>query len=163
MVSTGLSEDESKFPAVSEDALSLSIAVQHGTAPPASGTELSNAENLALIPVDTVGAETPEFQNFDKAVVLSEGSAFGKRISRVENPKDMIARWELDNMDLKTVVKDALLSGRLPLAVLRLHLHHQNNLLPGTETHDTFNDVRVAGRAIAYDLFVKVSRFWLLS
>ncbi|KAH6833706.1 spatacsin carboxy-terminus protein [Perilla frutescens var. hirtella] len=154
-VSNGLSEDEFKFPAVSEDALLLSISDQRGTAHLASGTELNNAENLALMPVDTVGAETPDVQNFDKAVLVSEGSAFGKRTSRVENPKDMIARWELDNMDLKTVVKDALLSGRLPLAVLRLHLHHQNNLLPGTETHDTFNDVRIAGRAIAYDLFVK--------
>lgn len=154
-VSNGFSEDEPKFPAVLEDNLLLSIPDQHGNAHPASGTELNNAENLALMPVDTVGAETPDFQNFDKAVLVSEGSTFGKRTSRVENPKDMIARWELDNMDLKTVVRDALHSGRLPLAVLRLHLHHMNNLLPGTETHDTFNDVRVAGRAIAYDLFVK--------
>lgn len=156
LVNAGLSEDESKVPAVSEDSLLLDISDQHETALLASGTELSNAENLALMPANTVGARTPDFQNLDKAVLVSEGSAFGKRTSKVENPKDMIARWELDNMDLKTVVKDALLSGRLPLAVLRLHLHHLNNLLPGTETHDTFNDVRIAGRAIAYDLFVKV-------
>ncbi|XP_057774546.1 uncharacterized protein LOC130993606 isoform X2 [Salvia miltiorrhiza] len=154
-VSTGLSEDESKIPAASEDALSLIRSDPRGTAAPASGTELSNAENLALMPVDTVGAEIQDFQSFDKAVLVSEGSTYGKRTSRIENPKDMIARWELDNMDIKTVVKDALLSGRLPLAVLRLHLHHVNNLLPGTETRDTFNDVRIAGRAIAYDLFVK--------
>lgn len=123
---------------------------------PPSGAELSSAENLALMPADTVGAQTPDFHNFNKAVLVSEGSAFGKRSFNFENPKDMIARWELDKIDIRTVVKDALLSGRLPLAVLRLHLHHVNNLLPGTETHDTFNDVRIAGRAIAYDLFVKV-------
>lgn len=155
-VSTGLSEDESKNPAVSEDAL-LIRSDPHGTAAPASGSELNNAENLALMPVDTVDAEIQDFENLDKAVLVSEGGTYGKRTSRIENPKDMIARWELDNMDIKTVVKDALLSGRLPLAVLRLHLHHVNNLLPGTETRDTFNDVRIAGRAIAYDLFVKVS------
>ncbi|KAK6150525.1 hypothetical protein DH2020_015457 [Rehmannia glutinosa] len=154
LASADLPEDESKVP-VSEDALSLDTSDQRETALPASGTDLSNAENLALMPVDTVGDETSGFENLDKVVLVSEGSAFGKRTFKIENPKDMIARWELDNMDLKTVVKDALLSGRLPLAVLRLHLHHLNNVLPGTETHDTFNDVRIAGRAIAYDLFVK--------
>ncbi|KAL1567193.1 hypothetical protein AAHA92_02698 [Salvia divinorum] len=107
------------------------------------------------MPVDTVGPEIQDFQNFDKAILVSEGSTYGKRTSRIENPKDMIARWELDNMDIKTVVNDALLSGRLPLAVLRLHLHHVNNLLPDTKTRDAFNDVRIAGRANAYDLFVK--------
>lgn len=163
IVSTGSTEDESKIPAVSEDALLLSRSDPRGTAPPASGTESSDADSLALMPVDTVGAETADSQNFDKAVIVSEGSTYGNRAFSIENPKDMIARWELDNMDIKTVVKDALLSGRLPLAVLRLHLHHVNNMLPGKESHDTFNDVRIAGRAIAYDLFVKVSSFWLLS
>lgn len=157
MVSTGSSEDESKIPAVTEDALLLSGSDPRGTAFPTPGTELSDADNLALMPVGTVGADISDSQNFDKAVVVSEASTYGKRTFILENPKDMIARWELDNMDIKTVVNDALLSGRLPLAVLRLHLHHVNNMLPGTESHDTFNDVRTAGRAIAYDLFVKVS------
>ncbi|XP_042024596.1 uncharacterized protein LOC121771783 isoform X2 [Salvia splendens] len=149
-VGTGRLEDEYKNPAVLEDTSSLIRSDQRGT-----GTELSNEENLALMPVDTVGADFQDFQNFNKAILVSEGSTYGKRTSRIENPKDMIARWELDNMDIKTVVSDALLSGRLPLAVLSLHLHHVNNLLPDTETRDTFNDVRIAGRAIAYDLFVK--------
>ncbi|GFP83267.1 hypothetical protein PHJA_000470100 [Phtheirospermum japonicum] len=153
LVSAELSEDEPKVPVVSEDAL-LDTSDQREIAAPASGTDLNKSENLALVPADTNG-ETTGFENSDRAVLVSEGSAFGKRAFKVENSKDMIARWELDNMDLKTVVKDALLSGRLPLAVLRLHLHHLNNLLPGTESHDTFNDVRTAGRAIAYDLFLK--------
>ncbi|KAI3451060.1 hypothetical protein Pfo_007725 [Paulownia fortunei] len=155
LVSADLSEDESKVPVVLEDALLLDTSDRRETALAASGTDLNNAENLALMPADTIGDKTPDFQNLDRAVLVSEGSAFGKRTFKVENPKDMIARWELDNMDIKTVVKDALVSGRLPLAVLRLHLHHLNNLLPGTESHDTFNDVRIAGRQIAYDLFVK--------
>ncbi|KAL8476787.1 hypothetical protein ACS0TY_029186 [Phlomoides rotata] len=152
---TNIAEDEAKVPVVSDDALLLDISDQREMALPASGTELSSTDNLALMPADTVGAQTPDFHNFNKAVLVSEGSAFGKRTLNIENPKEMIARWELDKIDIRTVVKDALLSGRLPLAVLRLHLHHVNNLLPGTETHDTFNDVRIAGRAIAYDLFVK--------
>lgn len=156
LVGADLPDDESNVPVVSEDGSLLDTSDRHGPAVPASRPGSSNTENLALVPVDSAGTKTPDFQNFDGAVLLSEGSAFGMRNSKVENPKDMIARWELDNMDLKTVVKDALLSGRLPLAVLRLHLHHLNNTLPGTETHDTFNDVRIAGRAIAYDLFVKV-------
>lgn len=156
-VGTGRLEDEYKNPAVLEDTSSLIRSDQRGTAAPTSGTELSNEENLALMPLDTVGADFQDFQNFNKAILVSEGSTYGKRTSRIENPKDMIARWDLDNMDIKTVVNDALLSGRLPLAVLSLHLHHVNNLLPDTETRDTFNDVRIAGRAIAYDLFVKVS------
>ncbi|PIN26879.1 hypothetical protein CDL12_00372 [Handroanthus impetiginosus] len=155
MVNVDFAEDESKVPSLSEDALLLDASVQRETALPSSGSDLSNEENLALMPADTVSAQTPNLRNFDRTVLVSEGTAFGKRIFKLENPKDMIARWELDNMDTKTVVKDALLSGRLPLAVLRLHLHNLNNSLPGTETHDTFNDVRIAGRAIAYDLFVK--------
>ncbi|KAG8383430.1 hypothetical protein BUALT_Bualt04G0012400 [Buddleja alternifolia] len=156
LVSMDLSEDESKVSAVSADTILLDISDRSETALPASGIDLSNAENIAIMPADKVAAKTlSDFQNFDNAVQVSEGSAFGKRTYKVENPKDMIARWELDNLDLKTVVKDALLSGRLPLAVLRLHLHHSNNPLPGKETPDTFNDIRIAGRAIAYDLFLK--------
>ncbi|KAL3647014.1 hypothetical protein CASFOL_009186 [Castilleja foliolosa] len=153
LVSADLSEDEPKVPVVFEDAL-LYTSDQREIAVPMSGIYLNKSENLALMPADTRG-QTPGSENSDGAVLISEGSAFGKRTFKLENSKEMIARWELDNMDLKTIVKDALLSGRLPLAVLRLHLHHLNNLLPGTESHDTFNDVRTAGRAIAYDLFVK--------
>ncbi|KAL0378868.1 UNVERIFIED_CONTAM: hypothetical protein Sradi_3192300 [Sesamum radiatum] len=155
LISVDLSEDETKGPVVSEDALLLDTPDQREIAHPPSATDLGNMESLALVSADTVGAKTADLQNFDSAILVPGGSAFGKKTFKIENPKDMIARWELDNMDLKTVVKDALLSGRLPLAVLRLHLHNLNSSLPGSETHDTFNDVRVAGRAISYDLFVK--------
>lgn len=150
-------EDGSKVPVDSEDALLLDKSVQLETVHSAPVADSSSTDNLSLIQADKLGAEAPpDFHDVDSAVMVSEGSVFGRRTFKIENPKDMIERWELDNMDLKTVVKDALLSGRLPLAVLRLHLHHLNNLLPGNEAQDTFNDVRIAGRAIAYDLFVKV-------
>ncbi|KAL0282298.1 UNVERIFIED_CONTAM: hypothetical protein Sangu_2486000 [Sesamum angustifolium] len=155
LISVDSSEDETKGPVVSEDTLLLDTPDRREIAHPPSATDLGNMETLALVSADTVGAKTADFQNFDSAILVPGGSAFGKKTFKIENPKDMIARWELDNMDLKTVVEDALLSGRLPLAVLRLHLHNLNSSLPGSETHDTFNDVRVAGRAISYDLFVK--------
>lgn len=83
-----------------------------------------------------------------------ETSFLGMRAIPLENPKDMIARWESDNLDQKNIVKDALLSGRLPLAVLKLHLHLHEDA--NKEPHDTFEKVRDIGRAIAYDMFLKV-------
>lgn len=82
-----------------------------------------------------------------------ETSFLGMRAIPLENPKDMIARWESDNLDQKNIVKDALLSGRLPLAVLKLHLHLHEDA--NKEPHDTFEKVRDIGRAIAYDMFLK--------
>ncbi|KAK9064048.1 hypothetical protein SSX86_017920 [Deinandra increscens subsp. villosa] len=89
------------------------------------------------------------------SVSQAETSFLGRRAISFENPKDMIARWELDHLDQKDVVKDALLSGRLPLAVLKLHLHNQEGRDANKELHDTFEKVRDIGRAIAYDLFLK--------
>lgn len=160
LVNTDLTEDELKIPVVAADLLLLDKSAHYETALSASETDLSKADNLALMPVGKVAANTgSDFQNTDGAVINSvgstQGSTFGKRIFQFENPRDMITRWEIDNLDLKTVVKDALLSGRLPLAVLRLHLHHLNDYVPGTESHDNFNDIRVVGRAIAYDLFLQ--------
>ncbi|XP_051127140.1 uncharacterized protein LOC127248696 isoform X2 [Andrographis paniculata] len=155
-LSADILEDESKGPVVSEDSIILDKSGLPETVPPASEADSASEDNLSLVQVDKHGAKSPaDFLGFDGVAMVSKGGGFGKRSLKFENPKDMIERWELDNMDLKTVVKDALHSGRLPLAVLRLHLHRSNSLLPGIEAHDTFNDVRIAGRAIAYDLFLK--------
>lgn len=115
--------------------------------PNASSLETTNElEKNALIPMES----------FDSRSLEVDTSFLGRRAIPFENPKDMIARWELDNLDQKNVVKDALLSGRLPLAVLKLHLHHQEGMDANKEPHDTFEKVRDIGRAIAYDLFLKV-------
>ena len=58
---------------------------------------------------------------------------------------------------LKTIVRDALVSGRLPLAVLKLHLLRSREFFTEQDTHDTFNEVRDVGRAIVYELLLKVS------
>jgi spatacsin len=91
------------------------------------------------------------------SVLVPQGGDWGKNVFPSENPKEMIARWKMDNLDVKTVVKDALLSGRLPLAVLQLHLHRSRDSETNKEPPDTFSEVRDIGRAIAYDLFLKVA------
>ncbi|KAJ3694138.1 hypothetical protein LUZ60_009618 [Juncus effusus] len=85
-----------------------------------------------------------------------------KRIVISENVRDMMARWELSNFDLKNVVRDALKSGRLPLAVLQLQLLRQKHAelaVPDSLDErlggDTFGEVRGIGRSIAYDLFIQ--------
>lgn len=126
--------EDSKILDLSRDVLPFDGSNQRESAVPAVELESTNDENLALMPVDSLDSKTH---------------------LALENPKDMIARWESDNLDLKTIVKDALLSGRLPLAVLKLHLHRLQDL-PEQESHDTFSEVREVGKAIAYDLFLKV-------
>ncbi|CAH8345161.1 unnamed protein product [Eruca vesicaria subsp. sativa] len=108
-------------------------------------------EELALTPI---GAQViDEISNASSLV--PQGVVAETKVLPLENPKEMMARWKTDNLDLKTVVKDALLSGRLPLAVLQLHLQHSKDSAENGEHHDTFTEVRDVGRAIAYDLFLK--------
>lgn len=81
-----------------------------------------------------------------------------------ENVKDMMARWEVSNLDVKSVVKDALKSGRLPLAVHQLRLLHQkknDTVISSSDekSRNAFNEVREIGISIAYDLFVQVASF----
>lgn len=119
--------------------------------------ESKNVGKLALVPMDLDSKAHLDFENTSgPPVLMSERSVSGRKVFPTENPKDMIARWEIDNLDQKNVVKDALLSGRLPLAVLKLHLHHLGDLINDKEPYDTFTEVRDIGRAIAYDLFLKV-------
>lgn len=112
-------------------------------------------ENLALSVTDSKSNEPGDTSGVSSLV--PGGGSLQKKILLLENPKEMIARWKLDNMDLKTVVSDALLSGRLPLAVLQLHLHHSKDSVSDREHLDTFNEVREIGKAIAYELFLKVN------
>ncbi|RLN30060.1 uncharacterized protein C2845_PM05G27470 [Panicum miliaceum] len=71
------------------------------------------------------------------------------------NIKEMINRWEMNNLDLKTVVKEALQSGRLPLAVLQLQLLRQRELVSNEDPEDAFSEVHEIGRSIVYDLLMK--------
>ncbi|KAK8673759.1 hypothetical protein V6N13_112074 [Hibiscus sabdariffa] len=123
---------------------------------PALAFPPNNNEKLALVPNNSVSTEafTGLEDPSEATALIPRGMGLGK-ILPAENPKEMIARWKIDKLDLKTVVKDALLSGRLPLAVLQLHLHRSSEFTSDEEPHDSFNEVSDIGRDIAYDLFLK--------
>ena len=72
------------------------------------------------------------------------------------NIKDMMNRWEMNKFDLKTIVGEALQSGRLPLAVLQLQLLRQRESCSGDDFDDVFSEVHEIGRSIVYDLLMKV-------
>lgn len=116
-------------------------------------------EELALTPMGIITAKAGQVidETSYASGLVPQGVVAEKKVLPLENPKEMMARWKANNLDLKTVVKDALLSGRLPLAVLQLHLQHSKDVVENGEHHDTFTEVRDIGRAIAYDLFLKVS------
>lgn len=113
----------------------------------ASELEFDNPNKLVLSPIDSE-AKSHEFH---EAGILQR-----KRATSLENSNTMIARWAIDNIDIKAMVKDALDSGRLPLAVLQLHLLRRKELVSEKDSYDTFSEVSEIGRAIAYDLFLKV-------
>lgn len=137
---------------------SLETLNQHELQIPALAFLPNNNEKLALVPKNSIITE-PFLNSEDpgEAIALIRHGVGSGKILPTENPKEMIARWKIDNLDLKTVVKDALLSGRLPLAVLQLHLHRSSEFTSDEEPHDTFNEVSDIGRDIAYDLFLKVN------
>ncbi|KAL5714718.1 hypothetical protein ACHQM5_016641 [Ranunculus cassubicifolius] len=148
-------QDDLNHPSPSVDTFSSDVQNQKSSLP-APGLASDGTENLALVPVETLESVTHDSRNFSGfSIVSSQGDNQRINMIPLENPKDMIARWEMDHLDLKTVVKDALNSGRLPLAVLQLHLQRVRDLAPEKEDHDIFNDVRDVGRTIAYDLFLK--------
>ena len=152
---TDLSKDETELPTNESSYEKLN---QHELPFPGADFESRGVKKLASMSADPLETRThmnsdntSRSTGSDSAIVVS-----GRKVLPLENTKDMIARWELGNLDQRNVVQDALLSGRLPLAVLKLHLHRAHNLIGDKEPHDTFSEVRDIGRAIAYDLFLKV-------
>lgn len=157
LVDANLSQDESQLSILPADVAS-SETPNHQELSISVSSMGPNNEKFALVSEDTLDLRAhldPDDSN-GVSVLVPRGGNLGKKVFPFENPKEMIARWKLDNLDVKTVVKDALLSGRLPLAVLQLHLHHSRDIDTDKEPADTFSEVRDIGRAIAYDLFLKV-------
>ncbi|KAK7358900.1 hypothetical protein VNO77_00841 [Canavalia gladiata] len=143
LISSEILQEESQLSVLPSDLESLDVLNQHELSFPPLVSGNNNNENLALVPIDS------------ESHLVSDELGNTKNVLPVENPREMMARWKVDNLDLKTVVKDALLSGRLPLAVLQLHLHQLKDFVADKEPHDTFTEVRDIGRAVAYDLFLK--------
>lgn len=160
LVDGELSTDESGLSVVPANSMSLIASNHRDVSLPVA--VMGNNESLTLT-LDSL--DSGVLMNFDdtkdtNSIVprVVEGEIPRRNLLPLENPNEMVRRWKMDNLDLKTVVRDALFSGRLPLAVLQLHLHQSIDLIGENEHHDTFNEVREVGRAIAYDLFLKVSR-----
>ncbi|CAJ1937955.1 unnamed protein product [Sphenostylis stenocarpa] len=153
LISTDMLQEDSQLSVLPSDLESLDVLNQQEISFPLPGSD--NNENLALVSVDSDShLVSDEFGNISHLTSL--GGILGKKVLPVENPREMMARWKVENLDLKTVVKDALLSGRLPLAVLQLHLINQlNDFVADNEPHDTFTEIRDIGRAVAYELFLK--------
>ncbi|OVA08128.1 Spatacsin [Macleaya cordata] len=150
-------QDDSHPQFLNLDVVPLALQNQLELALPATELAFDGTEKLALTPMEPFETSTHlDSGTFNAMSVLaSQGEVQGRILIPLEKPKDMIARWKIDNLDLKTIVKDALHSGRLPLAVLQLHLQHFKDLVTEKEPHDTFNEVRDVARAIAYDLLLK--------
>ncbi|KAI4310715.1 hypothetical protein MLD38_035669 [Melastoma candidum] len=123
-----------------------------------SSQRVGDEKTLALAPVEFY-LSAPNCENVGDSTAIvplgAERLILSRNIIPVENPLEMMTRWKTEDLDLKTVVKDALFSGRLPLAVLQLHLHRSGDLGGGKEKSDYFTEVRDIGRAIAYDLLLK--------
>ncbi|XP_006643839.2 uncharacterized protein LOC102717287 isoform X2 [Oryza brachyantha] len=109
--------------------------------------ELVSSSNgqLVLTPVESsISATEHHVIDTDQVVIPSTQG----------NIKDMMNRWETNNLDLRTVVKEALMSGRLPLAVLQLQLLRQRESF-SNDPEDVFSEVHEIGRSIVYDLLMK--------
>ena len=109
------------------------------------------SNGLALTPVES-SLTTSQFHdnNTDQRT-----TQVGRLVTQ-GNVKDMMNRWETNKLDLKTVVREALQSGRLPLAVLQLQLLRQRESCSSDDSEDAFSEVREIGRSIVYDLLMKV-------
>jgi len=106
---------------------------------------------LALTPVESsLSASTLHDIDTNKGT-----TQVGRQIIQ-GNIKEMINRWEMNNFDLKTVVREALQSGRLPLAVLQLQLLRPREFVSNDDSGDAFSEVHEIGRSIVYDLLMKV-------
>lgn len=159
LVKSKLEPDESGLSIVPVDLNSHRNFDDHENSLSVLSQRIGNDKILALAPVEFhMSASNGENVGGSTAIVPlgAERLIPRRNIIPVETPTEMMTRWKTENLDLKTVVKDALFSGRLPLAVLQLHLHRLGDLVGEKERNDYFIEVRDIGRAIAYDLLLKV-------
>uniref|UniRef100_A0A1D1XPJ7 Protein DDB_G0268328 n=3 Tax=Anthurium amnicola TaxID=1678845 RepID=A0A1D1XPJ7_9ARAE len=153
LAETSTSNDESLMPnSVSSVVVDASESEKLGEKTLALSDGITDrTDQLALSTTE----QSVDMRISETALPIAITGVLGRMLIPRENPRDMITRWELDNIDLKTVVEEALHSGRLPLAVLQLHLQHLRAMVTEQEPHDSFGEVRDVGRAITYDLFLK--------
>ncbi|GLJ32063.1 hypothetical protein SUGI_0645700 [Cryptomeria japonica] len=116
----------------------------------------NGSDQLALSPLGNFISMTGYLNSgsfSELSVSTSPIDVRNKQLLPLENPKDMVRRWEVEQVDLTNVVKEALQSGRLPLAVLQLHRLHSRDLSKQREPYDVSKEVQEVGKTIVYDLF----------
>lgn len=118
----------------------------------------NGSDQLALSPLDSLVPTASylasgSFKELSVRRLSDEGRS--KQILPLENPEDMVRRWEVEQLDITSVVKDALRSGRLPLAVLQFHRLHSKETAKQKEPRDVFKEVQEVGKTIVYELFCK--------
>ncbi|XP_021728108.1 uncharacterized protein LOC110695197 isoform X1 [Chenopodium quinoa] len=148
-------EDHYQLSSATDDVI-LEKPNKHEPALHERDASFNESEKLSLVPVEPLGSNRLVNSEMpDEESILVSGAIPRTKLFPMENPKEMFARWEMDNLDLRNVVKDALLAGRLPLAVLQLHLHQRKKFVDDKKPSDTFSEVRDIGKAIAYELLLK--------
>lgn len=132
-----------------------------------SGNQIEHAKSLPstadgpYLPMPQ-GVLTTTSSSLGSKTRWNEGSleeAKGRRPS-VESADEMFARWENTSVDAESVVRDALIAGRIPLAVVQLHRMRSRaslNSSPGCQPEivDVFKDVQEISRGIVYELLCK--------
>ncbi|XP_024514946.1 spatacsin [Selaginella moellendorffii] len=88
-------------------------------------------------------------------IASPEDEENSRRHPSQETPKEMIARWDSENIDVLGIVKDALRAGRIPLAVVQLHHRRCGETGKRQLEADVFKEVRDIGRSIVYELLCK--------
>lgn len=150
-IGTDIFQNDSSLPVVVVDGVSSGGLDAHDMQEPAHVLVPDSNSMLAITPVESsLSAST--FHDIDTNKGTSQ---VGRQIIQ-GNIKEMINRWEMNNFDLRTVVREALQSGRLPLAVLQLQLLRQRELVSNDDSGDAFSEVHEIGRSIVYDLLMKV-------
>lgn len=144
-------QNDSMPPIASTVSVSSSIFDSMDSQAQASLFQLNEIEDLALSSAKPSSSQV----NLNEICAPETYTNAWSKLLPMENPKETITRWNIDSPDLKTVVKEALCYGRLPLAVLQVHLQRHGDRMYEKQCYDNFTEVCDIGRAIAYDLFLK--------
>lgn len=139
-------------PISSTESVSFSMLDSMESQSQASLVQSNEIEDLTLSSAKPSSSQV----NMNEICVRDADLHARSKLLHLENPKETITRWKIDSPDLKTVVKEALSNGRLPLAVLQVHLQRHGDQMDEKQYYDNFTEVLDIGRAIAYDLFLKV-------
>ncbi|KAG0546959.1 hypothetical protein BDA96_01G038500 [Sorghum bicolor] len=149
--------DDKKTEVFQNDSLLPVVVLDGVSSGPSGGLDAYDRQESAPVLVpdsNSMLALTPVESSLSDIDTNKGTTQVGRQIIQ-GNIKEMINRWEMNNFDLKTVVREALQSGRLPLAVLQLQLLRQREFVSNDDSEDAFSEVHEIGRSIVYDMLMK--------